>query len=520
MGRRFGVQVLVIAALAALGSPTPPMTPGHPAGHSHVGHIGARDVAVAARSAREQYSDRDVSGLRGAGTVVTYRSGDARAESDRHGKVRLFMTGTLGIEPTLGIDSRGTLFAQGIDDDLTVADLAGRRSVVVRSTNRGRSWKDVSPRLASGNDWEHSWTQDPYLTVDTDTGRVFTSDLLFPAPGQMFSYSDDGGRSWETTVISTEQTDHQTVFAGPPATTDTTTGYDNAVYNCAANVFATAAASHATTCLKSLDGGATWRLTGSPPYVNDPRAGAGTAGVPGACSGLTGQGFVDRKGTVYLPRGWCEQPWLAISEDGGLTWERAQVADNGMAGSDSGPPDEVPQPSHEAAVVADRRGNAYYLWIAADLLPYLAVSSDGGRTWSEPIRVSPPGMTQSSLPAIAISPHGPAGKIAIGYMGSTNAPGPPYKIDAASYEGATWNGYLTVTTNALARAPRFRTATINDPDRPLVVGKCGTLRCGAQYEFIDVQVGPDGTPWMAAIDGCCASIGQLLIGRIDGIRLR
>jgi hypothetical protein len=514
MGRRFGLQVLVIATLAAVGSPAPPITSGHAAGHSHVGPIAASDLAIAAESAREQYADRDVSGLRGAGTIVTYRAGSPRAQRDGHGKVRLFMTGTLGIEPTFGIDSAGTLFAQGMSQELT------NRSVVVRSTDRGRSWKDISPRLASGNDWEHSWTQDPYLTVDVETGRVFTSDLLFPAPGQMFSYSDDGGRSWKTTVISVEQTDHQTVFAGPPAATDTTTGYKNAVYNCAANVFATAVASHATTCVKSLDGGATWRLTGSPPYVNDPRAGAGTAGAPGACSGLTGQGFVDRRGTVYLPRGWCEQPWVAISDDGGLTWERVQVADNGMAASDSGPPDEVPQPSHEAAVVADHKGNVYYSWIAADLLPYLAVSTDEGRTWSEPIRVSPPGVTQTSLPAIAIAPHGPGGKVALGYMGSTNAPGPPYQVDEASYEGATWNGYLTVSTNVLEREPRFRTATINDPERPLVTGKCGTLRCGAQYEFIDVQVGPDGTPWMAVIDGCCAAIGQLMVGRIDGIRLR
>lgn len=516
MGRRLATPVVLIALIAALGPHGPTTVDGF-AGHTHA-HIGAltmSDLAAAEASARSAYEKRDPSGLLGAGTVVTYRTEDESAEEDEQGKARVFMTGSLGIEPTLGIDPDGTLFAQGLTPGLTP-----NTSVVLRSTDRGRSWKDVSPRLASTHDRAHSWTQDPYLTVDVDTGRVFTSDLLFPAPGQMFSYSDDRGRTWKTSVISTEQTDHQTVFAGPPAKTDTTRGYKSAVYNCAANVFATALFSTTTTCLKSLDGGATWHLTGTPPYVNDPRAGAGTAGVPGICSGLTGHGFVDRRGTVYLPRGWCEQPWLAMTEDGGLTWERVQVADNGMAGSDSGPPDEVPQPSHEAAVVADRKGNLYYTWIAADLLPYLAVSTDGGQTWSEPARISPPGVTQTSLPAIAIAPHAPVGKIAIGYMGSTNAPGPPYRIDAASYSGATWNAYLTLSTNALVHAPQFRTATINDPARPLVVGKCGTLRCGAEYDFIDVQVGPDGTPWMAVIDGGGSAVGHLVIGRIDGIRLR
>lgn len=517
MGRQLPKHLLLAAVLIATLGPHDPASTSSHAGHTHsyIGTVTTADLAAADAIARSSYAERDVSGRAGAGSVVAYRSGDERAQKDSQAKARMFATGSLGIEPTLGIAPDGTLFAQGLMRGLTP-----NASVVLRSTDRGRSWKDVSPRLASGDEWAHSWTQDPYLTVDVDTGRVFTSDLLFPAPGQMFSYSDDRGRSWKTSVVSLEQTDHQTVFAGSPAASDTTTGYDNAVYNCAANVYATAVGSAATTCIKSLDGGATWHLTGTPPYVNDPRAGAGTEGVPGTCSGLTGHGFVDRRGTVYLPRGWCEQPWLAMSTDGGLTWERVQVADNGMAASDSGPPDNIPQPSHEAAVVADRKGNLYYAWIAADLLPYLAVSTDRGETWSDPVRVSPPGVTQTSLPAIAIAPHAPVGKVAIGYMGSANAPGAPYQVDDASYAGATWNAYLTVSTDALVRAPRLRTATINDPSRPLVVGKCGTLRCGAEYDFIDVQVGPDGTPWMAVIDGGGAAIGQLVIGRVDGIRLR
>lgn len=516
------VMTLFVAALPSVPAYLSPAPHSHlhgPHSHAHIGAIDPGDLVAAQKLARRAYARRDPSGLSGAGQVVTYRAGESRTGTGPRGAtVRLFSTGALAIEPTLGITPDGSVFAQAMGQGA-----AGRESVVLRSTDRGSTWHDVSPRVASGDNWKHVWTQDPYLTVDADTGRIFTSDLMFPAPGQMLSYSDDDGETWTTTVTSVEQTDHQTVFTGPPAPGDTTGDYPNAVYNCAANVFATAVGSAATTCTKSLDGGTTALLTATPPYFNDPRAGVGTADVPGACSGLTGHGHVGRDGTVYLPRGWCEQPWLAISRDGGLTWTRVQVADNGMAASDSGPPDEIPQPSHEAAVVADREGNIYYSWIAADLLPYIAVSRDGGDTWSKPIRISSPDVVQTSLPAIAIAPNAPTGKVAMVYMGSTNAPGTPYRVPAADYDGATWNAYLTVTRNVLSRKPTFHTATINDPNVPLVFGKCGTLRCGAEYDFIDVQVGPDGTSWVSAVQGCpgaCASVGQLVIGRLDGISLR
>ncbi len=512
------MRAAVVAAVAVVAlAPYPPQAPLAPNAHHHVGETDPQEIAAAQAAAEASYRARERSGRDGAGSTVTHTAGSRHASPSERIVPRLFRTGILGFEPTLGVAPDGTVYSQGQRRNVTL------ESVVVRSRNRGGSWSDASPRVSSGDDWKHSYTQDPYLYVDSQTGRVFTSDLLFPGPGQMFSYSDDRGKTWTTSIVGAEQTDHQTVFAGPPSEADKTSGYPNVVYNCAANVYATAVLSAATTCIKSLDGGDTWRLTGTPPYVNDPRAGPGTGDAPGWCAGLTGHGFVGHDGTVYLPRGFCEQPWLAISRDGGLTWTRVQVADNGMGGSDSGPPEELPQPSHEAGVVADRRGNIYYTWVAMDLLPYLAVSRDGGETWSKPVCVSPPGVTQTSLPGIAIAPKAPVGKIAMIYMGSTNAPGAPYEPDEAAYAGATWNAYVTVTQDALATRPTFHTASLNDPADPLVIGKCGTLRCGAEYDFIDVQIDRNGTPWAAVIDGCiggCTNIGQLVIGRLDGIRLR
>lgn len=513
---------LLTVALASLliltGSPPSSDMQARP--HSHVGGVSFADLGDVEAKAKRVYEQRDFSGRSDTGSVSTYRASSGRPTPARGASVRLHWTGVIGIEPTMGIAPDGTLFAQGEE-----RGPISLRPIVIRSTDEGKSWKDVSPRVASGDELDHPTTQDPYLHVDRDTGRVFTSDLLVPGPGQMVSYTDDRGKSWSTTVMSVEQTDHQTVFSGPPPKgTAAADGFDSIVYNCAANLLVTAVASTTTTCVKSRDGGDTWALTGSPPYTPSPLAGNGTAGAPGACHGLTGHGHVGVDGTVYLPRGWCDQPWLAISHDEGLTWERVQVSDIGMAAGDSGPPDNIPQPSHESAVVSDRRGNIYYAWVAADLLPYLATSMDGGTTWSKPIPLAPKGVVQSSIPALAIAPKGPVGQVAAAFIGSTDAPGAPYQIEEAAYETSSWNAYMTVTKNALTKDPLLYVATVNDPEKPIVRGKCGTLRCGAQYDFIDVQVGPDGTPWMSAVDSCfgattCATTGQLFIAQIKGVRL-
>ena len=511
------LAIVVLAALVVVSGPSPSTAP-H-TGHSHIGSVSYADLGAVEARIEGRYQQRDPTGRAGTGSVTAYRPSSGKAVPARGASVRLHWTGVIGIEPTMGIGPDGTLFAQGEE-----RGPLSLRPVVVRSTNEGKSWTNVSPRVASGDELDHPATQDPYLHVDRDTGRVFTSDLLIPGPGQMVSYSDDRGKSWSTTVMSVEQTDHQTVFSGPPAEGTAAPGFDSIVYNCAANLLVTAVASTTTSCVKSRDGGDTWTLTGSPPYTPSPLAGNGTAGAPGACHGLTGHGHVGMDGTVYLPRGWCDQPWLAISRDEGLTWERVQVSDIGMAAGDSGPPDNIPQPSHESAVVSDRKGNIYYAWIAADLLPYLATSTDGGKSWSEPIPLAPKGVVQSSIPALAIAPNGPVGRVVAAFIGSTDAPGAPYQIDEAAYADSTWNAYMTATKNALAKDPLLYVATVNDPAKPIVRGKCGTLRCGAQYDFIDVQVGPDGTPWMSAVDSCfgaatCTPTGQLFVAQIKGLKL-
>ena len=446
------------------------------------------------------------------GRVTAHTAGGRRASGGR-GDVKVFQTGTLAAEPTLGVDDDGTIFYVAID---TTDPLP--RWPVLRSNDGGRTWTDVSPTLPNGS-FTHFTSQDGMLYLDEATGRVFMTD--FTGPCAPVSFTDDEGESW-TTGTACGLADHQNLFTGPPAISPTV-GYPNVVYYCAIDGGALQEASAATGCTKSLDGGRTFVRTGAPPFVDGINPAPGNFGVPGRCSGVTGHGFVDHKGTVYMPRGWCGQPWLAISRDEGATWTRVQVADNGMPVQPGGPTEYDPSNAtgfqeHEAGVVVDRSGTIYYLYTAMNRLPYLVVSRDEGVTWEPPIMVGPPGLKEASLPAMDIDSKG---RIAMAYVGSTNAPGGNAPDGAGEeYAGVTWNGYVTILDTPLQRRIRLRTATVNDPKDPLMVGECWILRCQQQFDFIDVVVDGRGDVWTSMVDGClglhgCISPGRGILAQIS-----
>jgi hypothetical protein len=490
-----GSALALFLTSLALAAPTPP--------HEHPVELWPHldmeppdpDIPTGVTSAR--YRARHQGDL--GGPVVAYRP-HARPKPAT-GVIRSYRTGFEAGEPSLGLDDKGTIFYQGI------------QPVVIRSTDGGTKWKDVSPML--GNRRRHPTTLDPYLWLDPATGRVFTFDFYFGC--SELSWTDDGGTTWSTSVLQCGEQDHQTLFGGPPAISPTLT-YPNVVYACSTQGGATIY-SVAAQCSKSLDGGLTWVFTGAPAYVTDVQD-ENDLGVAGVCHGAVGHGFVGPDGTVYLPKGLCGQPWLAISHDEGATWTRVQISELGM------PQTTIGVYEHEAAVAADKKGNVYYFWIANDRMPYLAVSNDGGETWSRPNMVAPRGLRETSLPTMEI---GADGRVAMTYMGSTNSPGEPFPEsndckpdpvycftelfflgpeDPKRYADVTWNGYMTVTTDPLAKDPVFTSATVNDPKDPLVRGTCGPIRCKAVYDFLDIVVDKHGTAWAAFVDICITACAE------------
>lgn len=383
-------------------------------------------------------------------------------------------------EPTIAITSDGTLFYAAATFD----NLCGPpnpvlgclpRTDILRSRDRGLTWEDVTPFLPGGVARAHPETGDPMVYVDPTTDRVFDIDQRAVVGSYTVSVSDDLGGSWQGPFVACNEPpcDHQTIVAAKPRTL-TTTLYENVVLVCYNQV-------HSTTCQRSLDGGMTWQRT-APPFLG--------VAPEGVCGGSVGHLRAAQDGTLYLPKDQCGRPALAITQDDGLTWRVVEVANVVLVGMDP-------------VVQVDRAGNLYYAFLAEeDSHLHLATSVDQGATWSEPVDVTPPGLTAAHLPALAA---GDAGRLAIAFVGTDDPEGfersPEVELRDAN---ATWHGYLSIVTDALSPTPTIVTVRVNPLDDPLVRGRCGPGRCPGLTDFIDVAMDPEGRPWAAFVDACSA----------------
>ncbi|HVL49853.1 MAG TPA: sialidase family protein [Candidatus Thermoplasmatota archaeon] len=390
-----------------------------------------------------------------------------------------FYTGQDGVEPTVGVTKDGTLFVSaGTFRNNNPLGLPW--TLVMKSEDKGLTWKSTGPRLPNG-DPNPPITFDPYVYVDPATDRVFTVDLYALACNWL-SYSDDKGQSWITNPIACGDplvVDHQTIVAGKPKITPVTPAYPNLLYICINHVYK-------SSCARSIDGGLSFHEL-PPAYsgVSPPAPGSGEQAS--FCGGLHGHVKTGPDGTVYLPRGYCGKVMVAVSETDGLLWTPYVI--NETVG--------ILEGTHEITIATDPAGNVYAMWPAEDGLMRLAASKDKGKTWGPAHILSAPDVTLAGYPAIAA---GDDGKLAFAYYGTTYEGGIDAKESIAT-EG-TWNGYLGYVLDALSDDPLVVTTMVNDPNDPLVRGKCAWTRCPGVYDFMDIVIDAEGRPWAAFVDAC------------------
>jgi photosystem II stability/assembly factor-like uncharacterized protein len=384
--------------------------------------------------------------------------------------------GRSAIEPTIALDKMGNAFfpAAYFEDP---AYGAGGHTYLMKSSDGGKSWKDIEPATAAGEDPPRDL--DPWVYGDPDFGRIFDIGLI--GAGSYLSYSDDGGETWRSSAVTDPGVnDHQSIVAAiapdtNPLLTPSDPAFPKLIYYCVNEVSRTG-------CTVSRDGGMSWVPTGGSAYY-----GAGTnpgdSNIGPVCSALTGHLQADPEGRVLQPAGHCGQPYVSITSDGGTTWDQILV-NKDIRAADT-----------HTELSSDADGNLYYVWIdPVHYLPWMATSTDHGAKWSDPVLLAPPGVWAVNFPTIVA---GEAGRVAITFSGTTDPD-----------EESTlrpWNQYVMMSTNALAAQPLFISNIANQVGDPIYRGSCRG-RCGGIFDFDDIQMSPvDGTFWATSSDSCTDS---------------
>jgi len=386
-------------------------------------------------------------------------------------------TGFDTFEPTIGITGSGAIF-------FTNWNGLGDGTHIIRSRDQGQTWEDVGPFGMSDDQGQTPNSNDPYIYVDKFNDKLVKFDMH--ALTMMFvEYSTDDGETWSAPFPVEgyyAPQDHQSIASMP---------HQNALVGDVVYVYCinTGSPAAGAQCSRSLDGGHTW----------DPqRIGFPSNSFP-QCSGLHGHVAGGIDGAVYRGNPSCEGPAVYRSLDGGYTWsEHTITTEVGM---------QQGWHAHEVATAVDDAGNVHATWISNDQMPWYAYSRDQGDTWSEPMMVAAPMVTESGFPTIFA---GAEGRVVIGYIGEVN----DVSANNTTVGGVGWGGYMAIMTDAFAENPLITSVAVNHPEDPLdVTSDCGNVRCGGFGDFIDVEIDDEGRPWIALAHNA-AGFDEAVIGTL------
>jgi hypothetical protein len=385
-------------------------------------------------------------------------------------------TGYASSESTIAVTSGGAIFYSPANTENSLA----------RSLDGGATWMlDYPPKEQYTSLWN---TVDPAVSVDRRTGRLFwvhttyTTDVRPPievptspigwlaptaianAHGFQVYSSPDGGASWQTADYQHEFTaDWEKLFVGPPpAGAARPVRYPDVVYVCANAPLEVSGPGRA--CYRSLDGGASFSFAS---YVF-PSASAPAAICPALASNT---GVVAGDGTTYQPQSCSSGSYVAVSHDEGASYAWLPITGAPAANS----------LGSVVQLAIDSASNLYALWQSNGALE-LAISRNGGRSWSAPLAFAGPGLHNIMLPALAA---GPTGHVGVVYYASTDS------------SAQRLSAYVTQTADALVSRPRLYSAAINDPAQPLFenYGYETTPRA----DFVGATYDAAGTLWAGVV---------------------
>ncbi|MDT7780178.1 MAG: hypothetical protein QOC99_2690 [Acidobacteriota bacterium] len=385
-------------------------------------------------------------------------------------------------EPSIGVNWKtGSVFYQ--------SSLQTMRVKFDSSSPARATWEDVSALTTS------LVSLDPILYTDSQTGRVFSSQLA--GVTSLTAYSDDDGQTWTPSQGAgiPASVDHQTLGGGPFAAPLTRDGslpvYTHAVYYCSQDV------GYDASCAVSLDGGQTFGPAVRIYTELDCEA------------GLHGHVKVAPDGTAYVPTKACGGQQAAIvSENNGLTWSIRKVPGTSAGGTD---------PS--VGIGAD--GTVYFAYSNGDGHAHNVVSHDRGKTWTNDRDLGYYQNIQSSVFPSAVA--GDSNRASVFFLGSTTAGTGSTGGDPAGYTG-TWYPYIATTYDG-GNSWTTVNVTPADPIQRGPVCLQGTLGCTGNtrnlLDFNDLTVDKMGRTLAGLSDGCVTAACKQGVdrngdGKLDG----
>jgi hypothetical protein len=389
------------------------------------------------------------------------------------------------VEPFASANPKNGLNIVGVWQQDRWSDGGSRGTGTGFSFNGGRTWNRVylpfsrcaGGNAANGGDFDR--TSDPWVSFSRN-GVVHAMalalgnlDPLKPSSAMLASRSLDGGRTWSATATLQADTaerfnDKNTITADP-----TDARYVYAVWDRLSSVAGEGAGP--TLLARSTDTGATWKPTR---IIFDPGASAQTIG--NRIEVLPNGRLVNQFALIDYNAGTTTVA-VIVSDDQGRTWSApikvADLLSVGTVDPTTGAPVRSGGGLPQLSVSPD--GTVYSVWpdsrFSGGAIDGIALSksTNGGKTWSEPVQVNRDPSVAAFTPAVHVRRDGTVGVTYFDLRSDTSDRKtlPTDTWLAVSSDGTRWREARVAPAFDMLRAPVAGGLFVGDYQGLVSVGK-------------------------------------------------